>query len=256
MGRKNEVLKMTKNVYLNNLPFTYYGDLLGVSDSYKIHENAGHDILSEFYASTYRAFQGFENNVKITLISDSVFIRGKRLKDTVKIISNLYIELLKKHIYLKGVIVEGFLEFEPRVEYENIQKMLPNSNVLYRAVVLEKKAEGIRLIFEKKLAQKIIPQKLYGPFFNFMDPDVIEILTNDPERELLKNFKWNPNINAYDYFWFNHRDDNTNLSKIIELIKIGKNFANKKAQKHYTETLNLVRQGNFIFDLDAVHSGR
>jgi len=87
---------MPTRINLNNLPFTYYGDLLGVSDFYKISENAAYNVLNNFYNITYQAFHEIRQHVNITLFSDSIFVTSNRLKDTLNILSSLYIKLLKK----------------------------------------------------------------------------------------------------------------------------------------------------------------
>jgi len=148
--------------------------------------------------------------------------------------------------------VEGRLEFQPRLEYENIQKMMPIGDTLYRAVILEKNTDGMRLIIEKKLAQRILPPIMYGPFYNFVDPEIIEIFTNHPNREILTKLKWNPDINAYDYYWFVNDDEHISQNEILGLINVGRKFASKKAQIHYAETIKFIKNSGYLVNLDRL----
>lgn len=237
-----------EEINLNDIPFTYYGDLLGVSDFYKISESAAYNVLNNFYNMTYEAFRGIHEDVTITLFSDSIFVTGNRLKDTLNVLSGLYINLLKKQIYLKGAVAEGRLEFQPRLVYENLEKRLPTSDILYRAVILEKNIDGVRLIVEKKLAQKILPEIMYGPFYNLVDPKIIEICKQHPDSEILIKLHWNPDANAYDYYWFINEQEHISIKNILYLINIGRKFASKKAQIHYEETINFIENACYHVD--------
>ena len=124
-------------INLNNILFTYYGDLLGVSEFYKVSEEEGYGKLDLFYN---KIFDIFHNNIpretNIFIFSDSLFITGKNLQDTLNQLGSLYIELLENRLFLKGAIVEGKLEFDPRIELKNLVKRLPKGDVLFRAVGL------------------------------------------------------------------------------------------------------------------------
>jgi hypothetical protein len=58
----------------------------------------------------------------------------------------LYCDLLEKGLLLRGAMVYGQLEFEPRITIRNYQKMLPQDDTLARAVGLKKTVKGTRLL--------------------------------------------------------------------------------------------------------------
>jgi hypothetical protein len=231
---------MVRNVNLNDIPFTFYGDLLGVSDFYNISEKEGYKKLDEFYNAIYDIFHlGIAPTTKIFIFSDSLFITGRYLSDTLNRLGNLYIELLKKQLFFKGAVVQDLLEFDPRLELKNLRKMLPIGDVLYRAVTLEKHAEGIRLVVEKHLAQKILPPELHGISHSYEAPF---IRSSNTKHNVLHKIKWTSDLNAYDFLWLDYGLDGTQPLYWINKIKQSQRHANKSAQNHYTETIKFIKR--------------
>lgn len=228
----------------DNIPFTYYGDLLGISEYYKISENEGYNKLNSFYNTVYRNFRETDHNMKVFLFSDSLFITREKFETVLNSLGRLYNDLLEQDLLIKGAIVKGFLEFDPRLELKNWEKRLPTGNILFRAVGLEKQAQGIRLIIEKSLAQDILPEELYGfptSYFRVFNS------LNIGEDSILRKIMWSSDMNAYDYLWFNQDLTNIELLRhreIIQKLKEIKRHVNKKAQIHYSETIRLIKRFN------------
>ena len=79
--------------------FTYYGDLLGIGNYYKLSPIVAQLKLHEFYNETFNTIRGYvEQNDQNTveLFSDSLFIVGTNAFEGLSVIGSLYVNLLKK----------------------------------------------------------------------------------------------------------------------------------------------------------------
>ncbi len=123
-------------------------------------------------------------------------------------------------------------------------KTLPKGDVLFRAVELEKRNKGARLVMEKKLAQIILPDKWYtteGYILDSIDPDI----SND---SILRKIRTTPTWGAYEFLWplidvetFNGKQVKYYYPDYIEKIKQLKRIAPEEA-------LINIRQTKKLFD--------
>ena len=225
------------NTSTDIIPFTYYGDLLGVSNYYRIDADTAYEKLNLFYNQTYQTLQPLSNrndyDLKIFLFSDSLFITGTLLGSTLTHLSYLYSILFQNNLLLRGAVVHGLLNFDPRMELKDMVKQLPDSDVLFRAVELEKRNKGARLLMEKKLAHMLLPKKWYtkeGYYKEPIDPDI-------SKDSILRKIRTTPNWNAYEFLW--------------PLIDI-EEFNGKKIKYYYADYVNKINQLKRIVPEEAL----
>jgi hypothetical protein len=190
---------MSNNI--DNIPFTYYGDLLGVSNFYRIDADTAYKKLSFFYNEAYQVFRHLEkqNNydLKVFLFSDSIFVTGTVLGSRLRHLGYLYSILFQNNLLLRGAIVHGQLTFDPRIELRDMVKQLPKGDVLFRAVELEKRNKGARLVMEKRLAQMILPPKWYSTEGYIKQRVDANISADSIKRKIRTTPTWG----AYEYLW-------------------------------------------------------
>lgn len=211
---------------LDNIPFTFYGDLLGVSSYFRISEAHASQKLNDFYNETFSAFSELArthvDTIRIFLFSDSIFITGSILSTTLEHLGYLYSILFQKNLLLRGAVVEGKLDFDPRLELSNLTKQLPRGDILYRAVDLEKRNKGARIAIEKKLAQKILPREWYTieGYLNYLH------LYQIPVDCIKRKIRMTPSWGAYEYLW--------PITKEIE-------FQGKRVKFYYSEYMKKIK---------------
>lgn len=186
---------------LERIPFTFYGDLLGVSSYYRVDPSTAYEKLNFFYNETYYLFRHLEQvpgyDLRVILFSDSIFVTGTLLGTTLKHLGYLYSILFHNNLLLRGAIVHGLLEFDPRVELQDMVKQLPEGDVLFRAVELEKRNKGARLVVEKRLAHMILPRDwftLEGYIQNIGNPSI-------PINSIKRKIRTTPSWGAYEFLW-------------------------------------------------------
>lgn len=142
------------------MPFTFYGDLLGISNAYKTSPHAAYEQLNQFYNLTFNhlgpACAGHAP-CNVNMFSDSVLFWGTDSRAALVPLQNLYLDLLHRGLLLRGAIVDGMLSFEPRFTVQNFAKQLPEGDTLPRAVALAGAAKGSRLIIDRALAHQLLP---------------------------------------------------------------------------------------------------
>lgn len=250
----------TMNGDQNRIPFTYYGDLLGVSNFYRIDAETAYQKLSFFYNETYLLFRELERvdgyDLRIFLFSDSIFITGTLLEPTLRHLGYLYSVLFQNNLLLRGAIVHGELTFDPRLELSNMIKQLPEGDVLFRAVELEKRNKGARLVMEKRLAQMILPNKWFtteGYFQTRIDPNI-------PTDSIKRKIRTTPTWGAYEYLWPLIDVDNLNgrqvkfyypdyVKKINELKRIVPEEASINIKETRKLFDNIKPELNELFDI-------
>lgn len=139
--------------------FTFYGDLVGTSSLYATSPKEAARRLDSYYDTVFeglRSYYEFNQNRKVNMYSDSIVVTGDRPDLFIEVMAPVYCNLVKDGLLLRGGLVSGRLNFEFRITVNNFKKRLPSSDVLARAVSLEKKVKGSRLILENKIAQKIL----------------------------------------------------------------------------------------------------
>lgn len=207
----------------NSIAFTYYGDLLGVSNYYKISQDEAYSKLDFFYNTVSNIFKDLsrsDTTFKIFLFSDSIFITGAILETTLKRLSYLYSTLFQNNILIRGGIVAGKLGFDPRVGIDGLSKKLPTTDVLFRVVELEKRNKGNRILIEKSLAQQILPPSWLTPA-GIINNDMPSISKSDIRRKI----KLCPNWSSYEYLWPLIDEDEFPIGNKVKLIY--KEYVNK-----------------------------
>lgn len=245
---------------LEKIPFTYYGDLLGVSSYYRIDPDTAYEKLSFFYNETYQVFSRLEqatgDELKVFLFSDSIFVSGYLLGSTLRYLGYLYSILFQNNLLLRGAVVHGLLTFDPRLELENMVKQLPIGDVLFRAVELEKRNKGARLVVEKRLAHMILPHEWFtieGYIKNRVNPDI-------PKDSIRRKVRTTPTWGAYEYLWplidineFNGKQVKFYYPDYIKNINLLKRIVPKEASINIKETKklfdNIKPELNEMYDL-------
>ena len=135
-------------------------------------------------------------------------------------------------------MVEGKLDFDPRIQLANLVKNLPKTDVLFRAVQLEKNTKGARLLIENRLAQKMIPLERYA----FVD--YIRNIQNVHEGDISRNIVYDSDSKVYEYVWpLNYMEE---INELENRLKINKTGAPKHALPHFRATLNLFKKSKII----------
>ena len=227
--------------------FTYYGDLLGVSNYYRQNPEMAYNRLNVFYSTTFNYLRPFcrkNCDVHVNMFSDSILIWGNNAAEIIKQLQGLYIKLISKQLFFRGAIVSGTLEWDPRIVLDNFSKLLPINDKLARAVGLEKTQKGARLLIEKSLAVQLLE-----PVDIWLTPDGYQqnINPNISIDDMRRRICLTPDHETYEYlyFWRTHNpigNDGYKLNQVIKkLTAISEDFKDDIAV-HYTETSNLYKR--------------
>ncbi|MHB1528580.1 MAG: hypothetical protein ACYCXT_03970 [Acidiferrobacteraceae bacterium] len=230
-------------------PFTFYGDLLGMSGFYKNSPSIAYDKLNEFYNTTFyslEAWQEANNDVKIWMFSDSILMTGDNAEGALSQLLILYAELLHKGLLLRGAIVNGAFRTESRLTRENFKKDLPTGDALARAVGLEKTQKGSRLLIENALAARLlVQQKAWLTLDGYVG--VVRGEPAVPCESIVRRICPTPDGNTYEllYFWVPHTPMGHEVAdyrlKRAELNEVRIMVASAIG-KHYRETIGLLRR--------------
>jgi hypothetical protein len=140
--------------------FTFCGDLVGTSSVYSNAPDVAFDTLSQFYNTVFIELESYQSKNrderKVYMFSDSLIITGDNFEDFIRSMCRVYMGMLNSAILLRGGMVAGLLEFDPRRTRENFEKNLPLGDVLARANGLEKSVKGARFVIESKIGQKVL----------------------------------------------------------------------------------------------------
>jgi hypothetical protein len=229
--------------------YTYYGDLLGISGYYNLGSEIAKNKLNDFYDTTFFSLSTYcmaNENVKVNMFSDSIFIWGDEPIAILKELQKVYIKLIHKGLLLRGAIVKGKLEYDPRIELRNYKKNLPTDDTLAKAVGLEKSQKGSRLLIEADLATELLYHKIEWLTIDGYIRDIQK--SNNPFIDydnILRRICPTPDNNSYEllYFWvchnqLEHEDIDYDIKK-NELNEISKMLTDKNAE-HYKETIKLL----------------
>jgi hypothetical protein len=187
--------------------------LLGISGLYKLSPQITYEKLNEFYNTTFFSINSNwinQCNGQIMMFSDSFFMWGDDAEGALHELSLLYIKLLHKGLLLRGAIVKGKLEFDPRLQREDFQKFLPKDDTLARAVGLESTHKGARLLIESTLANQLLERI---PSWTTAHGYIQNTCPNNPfiqYESMLRRIAPTPEGFCYEllYFWAYHRDFN------------------------------------------------
>ncbi|BAH73571.1 hypothetical protein [Solidesulfovibrio magneticus] len=232
------------------MEFTFYGDLIGMKSIYSNDPMKAYQTLNEFYNTCFNIIPDQKINncdMQTYMFSDSILLTGNNIVNDLPTIQKLYLRLLSKStIMLRGAIVSGKLNFDPRIERSSFKKMLPIGTELVRAISLEGQYKGARLIIENKLAEELLDEardwKTISGYVNNLTGDNY-IPKNDFRRRIIPV----PEGGAYEYLYFWELDNVNSLQNLFhkdiedKLSEIEKYMDTNKA-RHYSETLNLLKR--------------
>jgi hypothetical protein len=230
------------------MSFTFYADLLGISNSYKLSPQTAHDKLNDFYNITFDTFNGYLNvrqDARAFLFSDSFLICGQHSTyGLLEQLHLLYVRLIKKGLLLRGAIVNGSLEFEPRFELSNLEKSLPVDDTLARAVGLEKTKKGSRLIMENAIVDELFGQ-LNCTEWKSVEGYILNPHLGIPHDGILRRICPNPNLDSYEYLypWVPSKIEFNQEIFDIEQVKMQlretSSMLEEEIAVHYRETIKL-----------------
>lgn len=230
------------------MDFTFYGDLLGTSSFYKLNSQIAYEKLNKFYNLTYECFNVYcrENpsDITVNLFSDSILVWGNDLEQTLEKLTSLYIKTFNSDLLLRGAIVKGKLNFDPRLVMENLQKRLPTDGTLARAVGFGNSYKGARFIIENSLVNYL--------FRDLQDWLTVEGYLNNirndiPLNDITRRICPTPENSLYEflYFWQGRENEVNNIfdyeSNKFRLTEIAKSLQYKDSI-HYRETIKLLER--------------
>src|SRR5262249_38588432 len=95
-------------------------------------------------------------NREVYMFSDSLIVTGDDSTAFVSSICSVYLTLLNSSLLLRGAMVSGRLQFDPRQTRDNFQKMLPQNDTLARANALKELVKGARLVGDVEIAERLL----------------------------------------------------------------------------------------------------
>lgn len=233
------------------MEFTYYGDLLGIAGFYRLNPGVAKEKLDQFYDITFTSLSEYcrENSLaSVAMYSDSLLFYGDDLRTALEQLHSLYAKLLDKGLLLRGAVIKGKLQFEPRLTYENYEKRLPQDDTLARAMGLESTKKGARLLIENQLAAELLdryPEWLTqeGYVMSFDNSHYAKV----PEDSVLRRISPTPEQDTYEYLYFwiseGHRVY-LNLERELRVkdLEVLKAMTSESISAHYKETIDLFRR--------------
>jgi hypothetical protein len=232
------------------MDFTYWGDLLGISGYYRLNPTVAKAKLNDFYNTTFYSLSSYcesHREVKVLMFSDSLLMYGEDALSALKELCKVYVELIRKGLLLRGGMVKGKLEFEPRYTLDNFQKQLPTDDTLARTVGLENAKKGARLLLERELAAELLAD---CPDWLTHEGYVRSLRADgrpEPIGSILRRIAPTPEQDYYEclYFWVCYQDIAHNgidyAEKIKELEAIRAMLTDNIAE-HYKETVALLKR--------------
>lgn len=233
------------------MDFTYYGDLLGISGYYRLNPNVAKEKLNQFYDITFESLSEYcrQNDLAtVTMFSDSLLFYGDDIHTALEQLHSVYARLLNKGLLLRGAIVKGRLQFEPRLTYENYEKRLPQDDTLARAMGLESIKKGARLLIENQLVADLLdgyPEWLTqeGYVTSFGNTHYAGV----PNNSMLRRISPTPEQDGYEYLYFwispEHRAY-LNLDREVGIreLEVLKSMTSESISPHYRETIELLKR--------------
>lgn len=218
-------------------PFTFYGDLLGISQIYRISKSAALEKLNLFYNESFTTLRG-DLGINVEMFSDSLIISGNDALSVVSDIGNLYSNLLRQGILLRGAMIHGELRYQVRLTRDNFKKRLPEDDSLARVVALEKSEAGARFIIDSLLAEEFFKCQ---PSWKTHEGYVQSKATAG--HDALRRICPTPNNSNYEYlyYWTEGIGDQEYFDRIKALKEIMPTI-DCKARKHYKETIALIQR--------------
>ena len=233
------------------MEFTYYGDLLGISGYYRLNPSVAKDKLNLFYDITFESLSGYcrqNENTTVAMFSDSLLFYGNDIGNALEQLHSVYVKLLHQGLLLRGAIVKGKLQFEPRLTLENYEKRLPQDDTLARAMGLESTKKGARLLIENQLAAELLDQH---PEWLTQEGYVMSFgnmhYTSVPDSSVLRRISPTPEQDTYEYlyFWIDPGlKAYLGLDREVRVrdLEVLKSMTSESISAHYKETIELLKR--------------
>ena len=248
------------------MEYTFYGDLLGISGYYKLSPGTAREKLNQFYNTAFFSLSDYcrdNDTVQVMMFSDSLLLFGEDTLAALGELHKVYVKLIQKSLLLRGAIVKGRLSFEPRFTLDNYTKMLPENDMLARAVGLQSTKKGARLLIENQLAEELLanyPEWLtHEGYIRYVEDNNYAV----PYESILRRICPTPDQDTYEclYFWtyngdlehqeLDYREVQEELSQINSMLK-------DSISIHYRETIGLLKrcQNRQRFTMERMLSNR
>lgn len=228
--------------------FTFYGDLLGIASAYRLSSQVAYEKLDLFYVTVFNRFETLCDatapQVHVHMFSDSVVMWGEMTAEILGALQQVYIDLIDKNLLLRGAVVDGALEREPRVQAKEFRKFLPTNDTLARAVGLEKTVKGARLLIESRLAHKLLHDY---PQWLTLEGYIENIDRAVPESSVLRRICPSPSGTSYELLYFWRRSSESEMAtkknkNLVGRLKEVAEFQDDYVADHLHETLKLLRR--------------
>ena len=227
--------------------FTFFGDLLGISGAYRLSAKAAYQKLDEFYRTTFNSiFPYFQQKpgLKGNLFSDSILIWGANAEEILEQLAQIYVKLFHKGILLRGALVEGQLQVDPRIQLENLEKFLPVNDALARAAGLEKTEKGARLLIAPALAEKLLGDH---PEWLTVEGYIDNLKPQVPVNNILRRICPTSSGNSYEllYYWITAETlahDELDYAEAMKRLEEISEYLQPELAVHYKETVALLRR--------------
>jgi hypothetical protein len=229
----------------SKIEFTFYGDLLGISNYYRLSSEVAYQKLNRYYNITFQCFSGYcdENigNINVEMFSDSVLIWGNDLQSVLVLLQKLYINLIDESLLLRGAIVSEKLSQDPRKTVQNFRKFLPENKALANAVGLESTQKGARLLLENTLAEKMLREV---PDWLTNEGYLKDLNQNIQEEDIRRKICPTPKNETYEilYFWEGEQLNHNNYEKRRTHFKELSQFVDEPILTHFRETTMLLER--------------
>jgi len=230
-----------------SVPFTYYGTLLGIPASYVIAPGATYQKLERFYNLSYDHFKDACGGANVQygahLFSYSILFFGQDLVDGLRLLKNLYLDLLAENLLLRGAVLPGRLQFDPRFSLKNFHNFIPRADVLERAAALAAGCNGARLILHPDAACPALPpgadwHTIEG--YNHSRDNHPEITKYDPRRFIVP-VEEGP---FYEYLYFYRDPAHPRLAtdETTRRLGLANDAAAKSISEHFDATVGLLQR--------------
>ncbi len=233
------------------MDFTYYGDLLGISGYYRLNPNVAKDKLNLFYDITFESLSEYcrqNDHVAVTMFSDSLLFYGDDIHAALEQLHSVYVRLVHNGLLLRGAIVKGRLQYEPRLTFENYEKRQPQDDTLARVMGLASTTKGARLLIENDVAAELLshyPEWLTqeGYVMSFGKTYYVSV----PDNSMLRKISPTPGQDTYEYLYFwihpDHRAyPGLQRSASVKDLEILKSMTSESISVHYKETIELLKR--------------
>jgi len=225
--------------------FTFYGDLLGIGAAYKLSADVAYEKLNKFYNVVFEHLKRLcvNESLRVNLFSDSLLVWGRDPLAIIGPLQNVYLELFREKIFLRGAMVDGKVEREPRIEVKNLQKFLPINDSLARAVGLEESTKGARFLISPKLGERLLANV---PEWRTVEGYIDHANNGLALESVLRRICPLPEGTAYEllYFWhssqlsengFDYKNGKATLKEISQYLRPAQVV-------HYRETVDLIKR--------------